>query len=60
MDLNLLTIKKSFEWIQNTYCEDIGIRCYKVINITNINYELLCDVKTLLGLACVFPLLKIV
>jgi hypothetical protein len=28
------------------------------IDNTKINYELLCDVKTLLGLACVLPLLE--
>jgi hypothetical protein len=29
------------------------------IDNTKINYELLCDVKTLLGLACVLPLLEV-
>jgi hypothetical protein len=28
------------------------------IEIAKVNYELLCDVETLLGLACVFPLLE--
>jgi hypothetical protein len=28
--------------------------------ITEANYELLCDVETLLGLACVIPLLEVV
>jgi hypothetical protein len=60
MDLDAFTIKESLEWIQNTSCEDIGIRCCKVINIAKINYELLCDVKTLLGFMCIFPLLEIV
>jgi hypothetical protein len=60
MDLDAFTIKESLEWIQNICCEDINIRCCKVINIAKINYELLCDVKILLGFACVFPLLEIV
>jgi hypothetical protein len=60
MDLNVFTIKKSFEWIQNICCENINIRCCKVINIVKVNYELLCNVKTLLSLANVFPLLEIV
>jgi hypothetical protein len=60
MDFNAFTIKESLEWVQNTCCEDINIRCCKFINIAKINYELLCDVKTLLGFACVFPLLEIV
>jgi hypothetical protein len=29
------------------------------INTTKVNYELLCDVGTLLGFTCVFPLLEI-
>jgi hypothetical protein len=29
------------------------------IDNTKLNYELLCDVKTLLGLACVLPLLEV-
>jgi hypothetical protein len=30
------------------------------VQITKANYELLCDVKMLLGLACVIPLLEMV
>jgi hypothetical protein len=30
------------------------------INTTKVNYELLCDVETLLGFMCIFPLLEIV
>jgi hypothetical protein len=30
------------------------------INITKVNYELLCDDEMLLGLACVIPLLELV
>jgi hypothetical protein len=31
-----------------------------VVQTTKVNYELLCDVKTFLGLACIMPLLEIV
>jgi hypothetical protein len=30
------------------------------INITKVDYELLCDAKMLLGLACITPLLELV
>ncbi len=30
------------------------------VQITKANYEFLCDAKTLLGLACVIPLLEVV
>jgi hypothetical protein len=30
------------------------------INTTKVNHELLCDVETLLGFTCIFPLLEIV
>jgi hypothetical protein len=30
------------------------------VQITKANYELLCDVEMLLGLACVIPLLEVV
>jgi hypothetical protein len=30
------------------------------VQITKVNYELLCDVETLLGLAYVIPLLEVV
>jgi hypothetical protein len=30
------------------------------INITKVNYELLCDAKMLLGLACITPLIELV
>ncbi len=26
---------------------------------TNINYELLCDVETIMGLTCVMPMLEV-
>jgi hypothetical protein len=29
-----------------------------IIDIVEANYELLCDLETLLGLACVLPLLE--
>jgi hypothetical protein len=31
-----------------------------IITTTKTNYEFLCDAKTLLGLACVLPLLEVV
>jgi hypothetical protein len=33
---------------------------FTIITIAKVNYELLCDAKTLFGLACVLPLMEMV
>ncbi len=31
-----------------------------IVDTTKINYELMCDLETLLGLSCIIPLLELV
>jgi hypothetical protein len=50
------------KWVLNEYKTlDVKMTANSVaINITKVNYELLCDGEMLLGLACLIPLPKLV